>query len=234
MVNFIVNDFSRTYIKIVRDRESPNYVFTTVFNNLLRLMAPITPFITEYIYNDMKNDSVHMARWPKPDKKLINENLENDMKIVDAVYEVANSMRKEKSIKLKWPLPLIVIDTKIKDARVRGVIKNLCNVKDVIFGKEESLEKKEFEHGAIYMDLNVIKDEALLREVIRKIQDMRKRSGMKISDRIAVKLENCDLLKKFENEIKKEVGAKDILFGENDGEIIDFEERTIKIKIERV
>jgi len=233
IVDFIVNDFSRTYIKLVRNRESPNFVFTIIFDNLLRLMAPITPFISEYIYHDMKNESVHLAKWPRSNEKMINEKLEKDMKIVDALSEAANSIRKEKGIKLKWPLPLIAIDAKIGDKKIKEIIKKLCNVKDVKFGKEEQLEQKKFEHGAIYLDLNVLKDEALLREVVRKIQDMRKKTGLVVTDKIKLLISSAEL-KKFEQKIKKEVGAKEIIFEDNNGEPVKFEDIEVRISIKKV
>jgi isoleucyl-tRNA synthetase len=236
IVNFIENDFSRTYIKIIRDRDDAtvSYVFTTVFDSLLRLMAPITPFITEYIHHDMYKKSVHVQDWPKYNKNVIDEKLEEDVKTLEGIITAVSSIRKEKNIKLKWPLPLLVVDVKINNKDVAEIIKSLCNVKNVRFGKAEDLVKKEFEGGVVYLDTNVIKDEALLREVVRKIQDMRKRTGLVVSDRINVHLGGCDELKKFEKEIKKEVGAKEVSFTAEGGEAIDFEGKKIHVRIEKV
>ena len=53
--DFIVNDFSRWYIKLVRERSgdkdiASEYVISKVLNVAIKLMAPITPYISEYLY----------------------------------------------------------------------------------------------------------------------------------------------------------------------------------------
>jgi len=234
-VDFIVNDFSRTYIKVIRDREDADvgYVFTNVFDNVLRLLAPIAPFITEYIYYDMYKSSVHLAKWPKPDKKMIDQKLEADMKIVDMVWTAASSLRKDKNIRLRWPLPAMFVDAEINERGVAEIIGKLSNVKDVKFGKEESLDKKAFETGSVYLDTNIIMEEALLREVVRRVQSMRKNAGLVVTDKISLKISTTEI-KQFEDQLKKEVGAKSIEFVDNNGEVLEFDEKKIKIKIKKV
>ena len=76
---FLVFDLSRTYIKIVRDRADETYdILNRIRIDLLKLLAPIIPFLTEKIWQDfkerklVKQESVHLSDWPKPNKKLIN------------------------------------------------------------------------------------------------------------------------------------------------------------------
>jgi isoleucyl-tRNA synthetase len=213
IVNFIVNDFSRTYIKLVRDRKDKavNYTLTTIFDTITRLMAPITPFISEYIYHEMNRQSVHLSEWPKPDEKRIDKDLEKDMLLIDDIVNNVNIMRKENKIKLRWPLPLLVVDSKIKNKESKEILKNMCNVKNVKFGKDKKLLKKKFQNGTVYLDTKIIRDEALLRELLREIQEQRKKNNLTVKDSIILYLDN-DKMKKFSKEIKEKVCAKKIVF----------------------
>jgi len=56
---FVVNDLSRTYIKVVRERsdEGVSYALTYVLSRLLTLLAPIAPHTAEYLYLNMFKES---------------------------------------------------------------------------------------------------------------------------------------------------------------------------------
>ena len=74
--NFIVNDFSRGYIKMTRDRNDTKEVLGEVLEKVSLLIAPFAPYISEYVYSNFSKDSVHLSKWPKSDKKKINQELE--------------------------------------------------------------------------------------------------------------------------------------------------------------
>ena len=85
VTDFILKDFSRWYIKIIRDRVSPFYAgkdkeaaqFTLryVLDRVLIFMAPITPFLADYVYTDVfpGKESVHLESWPEKKTKLVND-----------------------------------------------------------------------------------------------------------------------------------------------------------------
>ena len=243
--DFIVNDFSRVYIKLVRDRTWPDYkgsdkesaffVLNEVTKTVTKLLAPICPFLADKISTEiLKQDSVHLQDWPKPEKKLINKKLEKDVEDAKKFIEAANNIRKENNIKLRWPLNLLVISKNIKSTK--SMIQKLCNVKGVKFGKSQIKDYKEIDHEKVYLDIKItdkLKQEALLREVIRKIQSMRKNQDFVIKDKIEVTI-NKDL-KKFSNQLKKEVGAKSIVFDKVSGkkDILVFQDMKIEISIRK-
>ncbi len=149
--DFIVNDFSRWYIKLVRERsgdkdDASEYVISKVLNVAIKLMAPITPYISEYLYvNNFssveKVESVHMCMLPEPDLKMIDRELELQMKIVDDLVEASNSLRVEHDVKLRWPLRKL---SAIGDSNVRKAVKNMkdiivkmCNVKDAVYEEKD-------------------------------------------------------------------------------------------------
>lgn len=231
LINFVMNDFSRWYIKLIRDRVSPNYLgndkisaqytMEYVLERVIKLLAPFTPFISEYIYIERYGKkSVHLSEWPKPHPIYIDIKLENYMEIIKSIIESANAERQEKGIKLRWPIDKMVIkcDDKVKKAVnvLKDIIKVMANVKDVLV--LERLNKgREFEGGILALG-NVIKDEAFIRELIRKIQISRKKEGLIISQKIYLFLKTDgktkNLLKNFEKELKRGVGANKIYFEE--------------------
>lgn len=157
IVEFIVEDFSRWYGKIIRKRlwiESDDpiklaayYTFYQVFKVLLAVIAPFVPFISEALYQSLLRkldselpESVHMLDWPKPSN--IDRELEEKMEIVRKIYTAANASRQRANIKLRWPVKRVIIDTEdelVKNAveELRDLLLEMLNSKDVVIQKVE-------------------------------------------------------------------------------------------------
>ncbi len=246
--NFLVSDFSRWYIKTIRnrvwpayegkDRKAAFYTLHEIASKSVLLLAPFCPFLAEGVYQNVlkkygvKEESVHMKAWPKADKKLIDKKLEGRMDIVKSLVETANAIRHEEHVKARWPLKKITIDCKEDLAGMDEIIKMMCNVKSVEYGKAR--DGREFEGGIMRLDTKVIEEEALLREVIRKVQETRKKRKMVIEDRIILRLSNCNELEKFADVLKNEVGADQVIFGSANGEVLEFNGKEINIQIDTV
>jgi isoleucyl-tRNA synthetase len=118
---FVVEDLSRWYVKLVRDRlwkEGDDVDKTVAFKVLheaistcATLLAPVTPHISEAMHAnlDRREESVHMVQWPSHNRKLIDENLEQGMNTVREISEVVARIRQESNINLRWPLKRIVV-----------------------------------------------------------------------------------------------------------------------------
>jgi len=89
ILNFVVEDLSRTYVKLIRDRawiysserNVPLSVLKVCLVNTAKILAPISPFISEEIYQRLEGNyerSVFEAGWPATDEKLIDKKLEED------------------------------------------------------------------------------------------------------------------------------------------------------------
>jgi isoleucyl-tRNA synthetase len=82
-----------------------------------------------------------------------------------------------------------------------------------------------------------LKNEGMARELINRIQNIRKESGLEITDRIVVTLApNAEVEKSlvsFADYIKTQVLADDILVAANDGQEVDFDDFKLNIKIEK-
>jgi isoleucyl-tRNA synthetase len=232
LADFLLNDFSRFYIKLIRNRVSPWYegddkrsaqvVCRHVLETVARLMAPFTPFISEKVYTELlpKHESVHLAEWPTPEKGRIDGKLEGHVEIAKTVIEAVNFARQEADIKLKWPLSEIHVVCKEEPYReaalhVKEIIKSMANVREVRVSEKAHKPGRKFEHGEIILG-EVLKGEALLRELVRKIQMLRKEAGLKVTEKISLALETDKetekALKESQKDILEGVGAGSLTF----------------------
>ena len=80
-----------------------------------------------------------------------------------------------------------------------------------------------------------LKQEGLARELINRIKNLRKDSGLEITDRINVSIsQNADMEKALENfgdYVKSQVLADSLSFCENNGETVDFDDFKLQIEI---
>jgi isoleucyl-tRNA synthetase len=142
--NFIVFELSRWYIKLVRERvwlekedESKKAVYHTlymIFEGLSKLSAPISPHISEYIYRDLtKERSVHLQNWPTVDESKINKELEEQMLIAQEISECVKASREKAKIKLRWPIPRVMISLKkgVRIDKVKSIILRVSNAKEL-------------------------------------------------------------------------------------------------------
>lgn len=203
-----IGEFSTWYIRRSRDRVGPasedkedreNFYKTTfeVLTILCKLMAPIAPFTVEEIYKNLTGeDSVHLASWPDSNKDLIDEDLMIQMEIARTVVERAHSIRKEEGIKVRQPL--LKLEAKVSDLLDEKILKLIAdevNVKAVNQSKGEL---------AVELNTNITKElenEALARDLVRKIQEERKNLGTSLDEKVNVMLP--DWPSELESEIKR-------------------------------
>ncbi len=126
---FFWHSFCDNYLEIIKDRLynpdrrgkearlSAQYALYNSLLTIIKLIAPIMPFITEEVYQDFfrekeKDKSIHISKWPIYDEKLVDKKIEE---IGDVLIEIIAAVRKHKSSNnksLKEPLKLLVIDCK--------------------------------------------------------------------------------------------------------------------------
>ena len=225
LIDFIVDNISREYIQFVRNRNdgAVPYVLKEALLTSIKLLAPTCPFVTDKIYLNLKNklklkkDSIHLEEWPKADKKSINKKLEEGMENVREVLQNILSQREKNQIGVRWPLRKVTIQT--KDLKV---IEALEIYEDLILRqtniKEMELEEKKVA-GRFELKIETKMDEELLaegysREIMRRIQDLRKQAKLKKEDRIELAIKDSErVLDKFKKDIKAKVGAVKLEIG---------------------
>ncbi|MGB2581800.1 MAG: DUF835 domain-containing protein, partial [Thermoplasmata archaeon] len=132
--SLVVDDLSRWYVKLVRDRlwkegddVDKNVAFKVLHEALSTcssLLAPITPHISEamHLNLDRREESVHMVEWPTYNQKWVDEDLDKGMDVVREISEVVARIRQESNINLRWPLRRIIIRSRsdeVADALVQ-------------------------------------------------------------------------------------------------------------------
>lgn len=80
------------------------------------LMAPVTPFITERVWQDVFRaasvelpESVHLARWPRADKSLVDNELDAQVRLARRLVELGRSARAEAKVRTRQPLQRALI-----------------------------------------------------------------------------------------------------------------------------
>ena len=189
--DFWLNDFSRNYIQIVRERISKEdktvkFILKQVYVNLIKLSAPIIPFITEKIWQELKQkktikeDSVHLSSWPKADIKKIDKQLEKEFDFIFQIIERGLAERDKEKIGLKWPLAKAEIKCNIKLKRdLQEIIARQLNVKKIGLKTGKELLVK--------LDTKLtpeLESEGYAREISRHIQAFRKKLGLQKKDKV--------------------------------------------------
>ncbi len=222
---FTVNDFSQWYVRRSRRRfqhpesaQEKNEAAATmgeVLASLAELAAPFTPFIADAVYHGLrkkmglKEESVHLRKWPKSAKrKAQSEKLAEDMDTVRMIVTEALKLRAEAGIKVRQPLAkLQIINYKLQKV-LRELIRDEVNVKEIVFGDEMRLDT------TLTPEL---REEGMVRELARNIQEMRRDMGLKPKDMIRcqfagdVAIENA--VSRLQKQLQKDINAKTIVVG---------------------
>jgi isoleucyl-tRNA synthetase len=218
---FAVEDISHWYIRRIRglmkipgsqEAKETNVVFGKVLFELSKLIAPFVPFLAEEMYLRIGNakKSVHLENFPKgynfklraEGYKLL-EKMEEARRIVSLALEA----RAKSGIKVRQPLSSLTVRSQVLNFKnndeLLNLIKGEINVKEVIFRKNLRDE----------VELNLeltpeLKEEGFLREIIRGIQDLRKKTGLTPKDRpkllVKANEKGKKFIEKYASRIKRE------------------------------
>mgnify|MGYP000324329542 CR=1 FL=1 len=129
LLDFVVEDVSRFYIQVVRERmweeedsASKQAAYATLYRvleSVAALFAPFTPFVAEQVYGALTGDSghptVHMCDWPEVDADLHDPALEREIEVVREVEEAGSNARQQAERKLRWPVTRVVVDVDSDD-----------------------------------------------------------------------------------------------------------------------
>jgi isoleucyl-tRNA synthetase len=229
-----IDDLSVWYLRRSRDRlkdgnkealETLHYVLY----EFAKILAPIMPFTAEILWSEVKNaydlESVHLTHWTSDEDKNLNveeANILEQMEIVREIVSIVLDERTKANVKVRQPLQKIIIQSEKYDFlqnnfALQEEIKNEVNVKEINWQENNGNGK------AIILDTEIsaqLKKEGIYREIVRAIQDKRKEAGLKVGEMTVVNLPNNytdeekEVVKEFENELKKECNLTSINFAE--------------------
>jgi isoleucyl-tRNA synthetase len=262
--NFIDN-LSNWYIRRNRKRfwknendDDKNDAYQTLYDVLVtlsKLMAPFTPFVSEEIYKNLTNEeSVHLSKWPVFDDGLIDEKLNEEMTVVRSIVTVGLQLRSDAKMKVRQPLlELLVTGNQLLD-ELADILKEELNVKNIVFAEtiQENENLKIGTVGEKNIGLNIfvtenLKLEGEAREIIRAIQEGRKKAGFEVSDRIVLGYNGMERvwqgdaekgMNGFAEEISKEILATEVKNGKLDVAeyegALDLDGETFTFQLKRV
>ncbi len=243
-VETFVDDLSTWYVRRSRrrfwksgddqDKAAAYWTLWTVLVRLVQLLAPFMPFITEEMYQDLVRscdpeapDSVHLCSYPEAEAEFIDAQLEKEMKAVREVVSSGHAAREKAKIKVRQPLARMFVqvkpplEEKIFEPYL-DVIKDELNVREVVFSRDgmpAGCVVEEGEGWTVGLDTNItpeLEAEGLVRELVRRIQVLRKSAGYEVADRIVLSCTGSakvvDAVKMFADYIRQETLAKEISF----------------------
>ncbi|MCL2891099.1 MAG: isoleucine--tRNA ligase, partial [Methanomassiliicoccaceae archaeon] len=220
---------------VEKDKNASYFILHYAIMNTALALAPLCPHISEEVYRHMggKKDSVHMEDWPSFSEGLIRDDLEYSMKLVQEIVEIIAAERQKSNVKLRWPLKSVTIHGESNDVNASvktfgHVLAQQGNIKEIGYldanAKCECIKNKNvtsvsFGPGNICIDFEMteeIEAEGYARELIRRIQQMRKDMKLDVEQYI-----NCDVsadagmtrfFEMWKEHIANEVRAKNIVF----------------------
>jgi len=223
--NFVMEDFSRTYIKLIRgrkDKENVAKIFSKISFDFLRLFAPISPHFTEFAFLGLKEEnakeSIHLYELPTADEKLIDEKLEKAMSLCRDTAQQALSLREGAKLRLRWRLKSVVLVSKSGNelGELKETLAKMCNVQEAIEVKKKP--SGEFAEGKVGEHILLIetvadaelKNEWEFRELVRKIQDLRKQKKLTPGEKADLFISSSDekFLKEFGEKLEAETNTK--------------------------
>ena len=202
LTTFVSEDLSNWYIRRNRDRFWGNLletskiaVYQTTYTCLVgvsKLLAPISPFISEEIYRNLTGEvSVHLSKFPLCNESLINKDIETRMDLVRNLISLGRNKREEVKIKVRQPISEVILDGKLKYTLegLEDLIKEELNVKNIIFKDDLSdvmdfiirpnfkvagkvIGNKMKEYQEFLSNLSLIEKEKLLNNATIKFNDL--------------------------------------------------------------
>ncbi len=223
-IEIFVQDLSTWYLRRSRNRMGPtatngkdkdlaySVLYLALFT-LAKTLAPFTPYLAEEICQTLtKKKSVHLTDWPEVrEKKVLDQKLLKQMAQARKICELGHAERKEAKIKVRQPLNELKATGELIDLppELTQLIKDELNLKKVTLKKTKGELK-------VSLDKKItpqLKSEGEVRDQIRQIQELRKKAGCRLDEKIRVTLPQAPKEKKLRNQLQQATLAKSLKKG---------------------
>ena len=157
---FVDDNLSNWYVRLNRrrfwkgdysqDKVMAYQTLYTCLETLSKLMAPIAPFYSDFMFGNLNQvsgkeayESVHLVDFPQVAENLIDADLEERMGMAQNISSMVLSLRKKEKIKVRQPLDKIIIPVikeglQAKIEKVEDYILNEINVKQIEYLSDTS------------------------------------------------------------------------------------------------
>ena len=183
-VEKFIDELSNVWLRTNRHRfqgeldASAAWMLRNVLGTLCKVMAPITPFLAEHLWQDLGGEgSVHLQDYPKAknlsfeDSEMV-DNMAKAMQVVSAGHRC----RDEAKIRVRQPLASVTVPVVNPLGVFEDYVKDELNVKQIKYAS-----------GPVSLDTTLtdaLRGEGFVRDFVRAVQDMRKKAGLNVADKI--------------------------------------------------
>jgi len=219
--NWYVRRSRRRFWKSENDADKLS-AYTTLYECLVtlsKLLAPLTPFLAEELYQNLvcsafpeAPGSVHLADFPVADKHKIDRQLSADTQLAMKVSSLGRAARSQAGIKVRQPLAKL--EVKVRSEAERAALKRVeaqvleeVNVQRLVLSSKDipaSTPMIKLMVGLSLDDITLdtkitpeLKDEGMAREVVHRLQTMRRSAGFDIADYITTYYQGDAYLKQI-------------------------------------
>jgi len=201
--NWYVRRSRRRFWKSENDADKLS-AYTTLYQCLValsKLMAPFTPFLADELYQNLvgsvKNEpeSVHLADFPVADATKIDKQLEADTRLAMRISSLGRAARSQAGIKVRQPLAKLLVKV-TSEGQERAIRRLAYQVLEEVNVKQlDIVDAMPVTDWTLVSegDLTVMLDteispelqaEGMAREIVRRLQTMRRSAGFDIADHI--------------------------------------------------
>ncbi|MEK9154261.1 MAG: class I tRNA ligase family protein, partial [Patescibacteria group bacterium] len=223
-----IDDLSVWYLRRSRERfkeesEDKKAALATlryVLHALSLVLAPSMPFLAEHIFQAVREEedeeSVHLALWPESRAtanflqrmfqiKNKDEQMLAAMSAARNFVTVALMQRSKLNIKVRQPLALLTIPANV----------GLADEYLQIIADEVNVKKIEKKGNEVVLNINItyeLREEGIVRDTIRMVQDARKSALLHHGEHgevsISVTAENRSVVEKHQSQIEKDTNTE--------------------------
>jgi isoleucyl-tRNA synthetase len=243
-----VDNLSNWYVRRSRRRfwKSENDVdkqsaYTTLYQCLItlaKLLAPLTPFVAEELYQNLVRpfdkdapESIHLTDYPLADLSQVDDKLSAAVNVVVKVTSLGRAARAKANLKVRQPLAkvLVKVRTEAEKASLEQMVSQVLdelNVKELSVVESLPVEKHTdwpvVEEGGLMVVVNTdisqeLLDEGLARELVHRIQTLRKQAAFDIADYIETYYEGGPsvqrVMERFAHYVKQETLSRKLVEG---------------------
>jgi valyl-tRNA synthetase len=220
LYHFIWHEFCDWYIELVKPdlkagNKTSEAVLAETLDNILRLLHPFMPYITEEIWKHLPSSgkSLMIASFPEEDKALKDKKAEKEMKCLQEAIVGIRTIRAENRIPPKQKIELCIKVKKEEDKRIiadnQTYIQTLANIREIEILDRFQAEKKLLKGVAGSWEIAIPIEEGLF-----NLQQEKQRLDKEIAkitqdiERIEKRLQNTDFLKRAPQSVTQETKGR--------------------------
>ncbi len=203
--NWYVRRSRRRFWKSEND-DDKNKAYATLYRclvSLSKLLDPLAPFLADKMYRNLvaeqdeeAPESVHLAEFPTADESAIDQRLMDATRLAMRLASLGRAARSNAQIRVRQPLRQVLVGLRVPEEAellpmIREQVLEELNVKDMAVGSRgeipPSYQAAEEGDYIVAVDTTItpeLADEGMARELVRRIQNLRRSADFDLTDRI--------------------------------------------------